>query len=83
MGMGELRVVVPDDAALDITTRVRGEANLVGRQLGDTDGDELRQVDDHYSVPGKEGGGHLVLDLEAGAGVVRVYRVSEEPVNQP
>jgi hypothetical protein len=83
MGMGELRVVVPDDAALDITTRVRGEANLVGRQIGDTDGDELRQVNDHYSVQGKEGGGHLVLDLETGAGVVRVYRASEEPVNQP
>jgi hypothetical protein len=83
MGMGELRVVVPDDAALDITTRVRGEANLVGRQIGDTDGDELRRVDDRYSVPGKEGGGHLVLDLETGAGVVRVYRASEEPVNQP
>jgi hypothetical protein len=83
LGMGELRVVVPDDAALDITTRVTGEADLLGRQIGDADGDEVRRLEDHYAEAGKAGGGHLQLDLETGVGVVRVYRASDEPANQP
>ncbi|HEX6310174.1 MAG TPA: PspC domain-containing protein [Acidimicrobiia bacterium] len=67
VGIGELRVWVPDDVRVIVDAHVGfGELVTFGEQEGGVD------VDDRVVRPGLEGGGTLRLDLEGGFGSVKV-----------
>jgi predicted membrane protein len=72
VGIGQLEVIVPSDARVEVDGRVRaGEIEAFGeRQQGSN-------LDFTTSDPGSELGGRLELDLNAGFGVVSVRRASD------
>lgn len=72
VGIGQLEVIVPSDARVEVDGRVRaGEIEAFGeRQQGSN-------LDLTASDPGSELGGRLELDLNAGFGVVSVRRASD------
>lgn len=71
VGIGELRVIVPDDLNLEITSHAgAGDIDLVGRR------DEGVSVDLDRSVDGSSRRGTLELDLEVGLGQIEVLRAA-------
>ncbi len=72
VAMGELVVVVPAEARVEVDAELRaGELDLFGE---DTDGANLRRV---VVQEGVEGGGRLELDIDGGVGTVTVRRGAE------
>jgi cell wall-active antibiotic response 4TMS protein YvqF len=72
VGMGELVVVVPAEARVEVDAELRaGELDLFGEETGGTN---LRRV---VVQEGVEGGGRLELDIDGGVGTVAVLRGAE------
>ncbi|MBI3745804.1 MAG: PspC domain-containing protein [Chloroflexi bacterium] len=69
VGIGNLYVIIPKDAAVEVTGTVQGgELWLLGREHVGTD------LTDHVSEVGSPGGGALVLTVDAGIGRVWIER---------
>jgi hypothetical protein len=67
VGAGELEVVVPDLAAVEVEAHAgAGNVRLFGREWDGVD------VDRRQGLPGTEGGGRVVLRVRVGVGEVRV-----------
>jgi hypothetical protein len=67
VGIGELRVIVPDDLNLEVTTHVgAGDIDLLGRH------DEGMSVDVDRDIDGSSRSGTIELDLEVGLGHIEV-----------
>jgi phage shock protein PspC (stress-responsive transcriptional regulator) len=71
VGFGELIVIVPHDANVEVDARA-GVGDIVGQPDGDDD--DGIDVDESFELDGSEGGGHLVLDLQVGLGEIEVRR---------
>jgi hypothetical protein len=72
VGMGELRVVVPRDAAVEVQARV-GAGEIVSP--GGPDANESGVgLDESFTLPGGRDGPRLQLELSMGAGSVEVVR---------
>jgi hypothetical protein len=72
VGMGELRVVVPRDAAVEVQARV-GAGEVVSP--GGPDANESGVgLDESFTLPGGRDGPRLQLELSMGAGSVEVVR---------
>jgi phage shock protein PspC (stress-responsive transcriptional regulator) len=72
VGMGELRVIVPRDANLDVEARVKA-GNIAG-DLAPTPDEGGVTLDESFSATGSESGPDLELDLQVGLGLVEVDR---------
>jgi Cell wall-active antibiotics response 4TMS YvqF len=71
IGMGELDVVLPPDVPLDVRARVgAGQAMLLEHRDGGVD------VDTELHAGGSPQLGHLILNLRAVLGQVRVWRAA-------
>ena len=71
VAIGHLVVIVPAGAELEFDGRVNaGNLELFGR---DWEGTAVRQ---DVVVPGREGGGRLVLDAQVGVGELEVRRAA-------
>ena len=72
VGMGELRVIVPRDANIDVEARVKA-GNIVG-DLAPTPDEGGVTLDESFGATGSESGPDLELDLQVGLGQVQVDR---------
>jgi phage shock protein PspC (stress-responsive transcriptional regulator) len=71
VGIGHLKVIVPDDVQLDLTGHVgAGDVEILGKE------DDGFQVDIDRTVAGADDRGKLDLDLEVGLGDLEVVRAA-------
>jgi phage shock protein PspC (stress-responsive transcriptional regulator)/predicted membrane protein len=72
VGMGELRVIVPRDANVDVEARVKA-GNIAG-DLAPTPDEGGVTLDESFGATGSESGPDVELDLQVGLGQVEVDR---------
>ncbi|MGH9112344.1 MAG: PspC domain-containing protein [Acidimicrobiales bacterium] len=72
VGMGELRVIVPGDANVDVEARVA--VGIVAGELAPTPEEGGVTLDESFGATGSETGADLELDLQVGFGRVEVDR---------
>jgi hypothetical protein len=72
VGMGNLVVIVPADANIEVDARVKA-GNVAGHLTPDPDKSGV-DIHETFSDSGREGGADLVLDLRTGLGQVEVRR---------